>query len=55
MKTMAPILREVLAATTSKRKAVAFVGSEPELLVSFTKGVKDTSSKVKVVNIPFSR
>ena len=46
-------LAGVLAATTSKRKAVAFVGSEPELLVSFTKGVKDTSSKVKVVNIPF--
>jgi basic membrane lipoprotein Med (substrate-binding protein (PBP1-ABC) superfamily) len=46
-------LAGVLAATSSKRKSVGFVGSEPELLVSFTKGVKETSSKVKVVNIPF--
>jgi hypothetical protein len=46
-------LAGVLAATSTKRRVVGFVGSEPELLTSFTRGVKDTTSRVKVVNIPF--
>ncbi len=46
-------LAGVLAATSTKRRVVGFVGSEPELLASFTRGVKDTTSRVKVVNIPF--
>jgi basic membrane protein A len=46
-------LAGVLAATTSKKRSVGFVGSESELLASFTKGVKDTSSKVKIIYIPF--
>jgi basic membrane protein A len=46
-------LAGVLAATSTKRRIVGFVGSESELLASFTKGVRDTASKVKVVNIPF--
>ena len=46
-------LAGVLAASTSKRRSVGFVGSEPELLASFTKGVRDSSKEVKVINIPF--
>jgi basic membrane protein A len=46
-------LAGVLAATTSKRRSVGFIGSEPELLASFIKGVRDTSKVTKVVNIPF--
>lgn len=46
-------LAGVLAATVSQRRSVGFVGSEPELLASFKKGVNDTAAKVKVVNISF--
>jgi basic membrane protein A and related proteins len=46
-------LAGVLAASATKRRTVGFVGSEPELFASFNKGVKDTSARVKVLNIPF--
>jgi basic membrane lipoprotein Med (substrate-binding protein (PBP1-ABC) superfamily) len=46
-------LAGVLAASTTKRRSVGFVGSEPELFASFNKGVKDTSARVKVLNILF--
>ena len=46
-------LAGVLAASVTKRNSVGFVGSEPDLLASFSKGVRATSKKVKVVNIPF--
>jgi hypothetical protein len=44
-------LAGVLAASNSKRKAVGFIGSDPDLYASFSKGARDTFSKVKVVNI----
>ena len=46
-------LAGLIAALNSKRKAVGFIGSEPELLASFTKGAKSISKKVRVVNILF--
>ena len=46
-------LAGVLAASATTQRSVAFVGSEPELFASFNKGVKDTSTRVKVLNIPF--
>ena len=46
-------LAGVLSATATKRRSVGFIGSEPDLFVSFSKGVKDTSARVKVINIPY--
>lgn len=46
-------LAGVLAASVTKRNFVGFVGSEPDLLASFSKGVRTTSKKVKVINIPY--
>ena len=46
-------LAGVLSATVTKRRSVGFIGSEPDLFVSFSKGVKDTSARVKVINIPY--
>ena len=43
----------VLAASNSKRKAIGFIGSDPDLFTSFRKGARDTSSKVKVFNISY--
>ena len=46
-------LAGVLAALQSKKKSVAFIGSEPELLDSFRSGVKVVSKKVSVINISY--
>lgn len=46
-------LAGVLAASNSKRKAIGFIGSDPDLFTSFRKGAIDTSSKVKIFNIPY--
>lgn len=46
-------LAGVLSATATKRRSVGFIGSEPDLFASFSKGVKDTSARVKVINIPY--
>lgn len=46
-------LAGVVAAAQSRRKAVGFIGSEPELFTSFRSGVRSVSTKVKVVNIPY--
>lgn len=44
-------LAGLIAALNSNRKAIGFIGSEPELLASFTNGAKSISKKVRVVNI----
>jgi basic membrane protein A len=46
-------LAGVVAAAQSRRKAVGFIGSEPELYTSFRSGVRSVSTKVTVVNIPY--
>ncbi len=46
-------LAGVLAASNSKRKAIGFIGSDPDLFTSFRKGARDTSSKVKIFNISY--
>jgi basic membrane protein A len=46
-------LAGVVAAAQSRRKAVGFIGSEPELYTSFRNGVRSVSTKVTVVNIPY--
>ena len=46
-------LAGVVAAAQSRRKAVGFIGSEPELFASFRSGVRSVSTRVKVVNIPY--
>lgn len=46
-------LAGVLSALTTKRNSVGFIGSEPELLSSFTRGVKVASTRVKVINISY--
>jgi basic membrane protein A len=46
-------LAGVLAALESKKKSVAFIGSEPELLDSFRSGVRVVSKKVSVINISY--
>jgi basic membrane protein A len=43
----------VIAALASKRKTIGFIGSEMELLASYTQGAKAISKRVKVVNIPY--
>lgn len=46
-------LAGVLAASVTKRNSVGFIGSEPDLLASFSKGVRATSKRVNVINIPY--
>ena len=46
-------LAGVAAANLSKRKSIAFIGSEPELLESFTKGARSNYPKVKIKNISY--
>ena len=46
-------LAGVIAAIFTKRKAVGFIGSEPDLLVNFSAGVRAISRSVKVINITY--
>ena len=46
-------LAGVIAAIFTKRKAVGFIGSEPELLANFSAGVRAISRNVKVMSIPY--
>jgi len=46
-------LAGVAAANLSKRKSIAFIGSEPELLESFTKGARVNFPKVKIKNVSY--
>ncbi|MFM8192019.1 MAG: BMP family protein [Actinomycetota bacterium] len=46
-------LAGVAAASNSKRGSIGFVGSEPELFASFSKGARATMKKIKIVNIPY--
>ena len=46
-------LAGVIAAIFTKRKAVGFIGSESDLLVNFSAGVRAISRSVKVINIPY--
>ena len=43
----------LIAALSSKRKSIGFIGSDAELLASYTKGARIVSRKIKVVNIDF--
>ena len=46
-------LAGISAANLSKRKSIAFIGSEPELLESFTKGARVNFPKVKIKNVSY--
>ena len=46
-------LAGVAAANLSKRKSIAFIGSEPELLESFTRGAKVNFPKIRIKNISY--
>ena len=46
-------LAGIAAANLSKRKTIAFIGSEPELLESFTKGARVNFPKVKIKNVSY--
>ena len=46
-------LAGVAAANLSKRKSIAFIGSEAELLESFTKGARANFPKVKIRNVSY--
>jgi basic membrane protein A len=46
-------LAGVAAANLSKRKSIAFIGNEAELLESFTKGARANFPKVKIKNISY--
>jgi len=46
-------LAGVAAANLSKRKSIAFIGSEPELLESFAKGARANFPKVKIKNVSY--
>jgi len=46
-------LAGVAAANLSKRKSIAFIGSEPELLESFAKGARANFPMVKIKNISY--
>ena len=46
-------LAGIAAANLSKRKSIAFIGSEPELLESFTKGARANFPKVKIKNVSY--
>jgi basic membrane lipoprotein Med (substrate-binding protein (PBP1-ABC) superfamily) len=43
----------VISAIFTKRKSIGFIGSEPELLSSFSAGARAISKNVRVVNIPY--
>jgi basic membrane protein A len=46
-------LAGVAAANLSKRKSIAFIGSEPELLESFAKGARANFPKIKIKNVSY--
>jgi len=46
-------LAGISAANLSKRKSIAFIGSEPELLESFTKGARANFPKIKIKNVSY--
>lgn len=46
-------LAGIAAANLSKRKSIAFIGSEPELLESFAKGARVNFPKVKIKNVSY--
>ena len=46
-------LAGIAAANLSKRKSIAFIGSEPELLESFAKGARANFPKIKIKNISY--
>ena len=46
-------LAGIAAANLSKRKSIAFIGSEPELLESFTKGARANFPKIKIKNVSY--
>jgi len=46
-------LAGVAAANLSKRKSIAFIGSEPELLESFAKGARANFPMVKIKNVSY--
>lgn len=46
-------LAGVAAAANSKRRAIGFAGSEPDLLKSFSLGARATIKSIKIVNIPY--
>lgn len=46
-------LAGIAAANLSKHKSIAFIGSEPELLESFTKGARVNFPKVKIKNVSY--
>lgn len=46
-------LAGIAAANLSKRKSIAFIGSEPELLESFTEGARANFPKIKIKNVSY--
>lgn len=46
-------LAGIAAANLSKRKSIAFIGSEPELLESFAKGARANFPKIKIKNVSY--
>ena len=46
-------LAGIAAANLSKRKSIAFIGSEPELLESFIRGARVNFPKIKIKNISY--
>jgi basic membrane protein A len=46
-------LAGISAANLSKRKSIAFIGSEPELLESFIRGARVNFPKIKIKNISY--
>jgi len=46
-------LAGVIAAVFTKRKSIGFIGSEPELLASFSAGARVISKSIRVINIPY--
>ena len=46
-------LAGIAAANLSKRKSIAFIGSEPELLESYTKGARANFPKIKIKNVSY--
>ncbi|MBU3692200.1 MAG: BMP family ABC transporter substrate-binding protein [Candidatus Nanopelagicaceae bacterium] len=46
-------LSGVIAATFSKKKSIGFIGSDPDLFVSFSAGARAISKTIRVVNIAY--
>ena len=46
-------LAGVFSAALTKRRAVAFIGNEPDLLASFTLGAQTKSKRVKIFNVSY--